>query len=66
MTNNSASVVAYVPWFVQVRKLNLYKDGDTTHYNQTLVDVTLDRCWTQVLQQADYEHRKLDVDKFNR
>jgi len=53
-------------WFVQVRRLNLYKDGDTTHYNQTLADVTLDRCWTQLIKQADYEHRKFDVDKFNR
>ncbi|KAK4037119.1 hypothetical protein OUZ56_029159 [Daphnia magna] len=31
-----------------VRSLNLYREGDETHYNQRLEYCTLDRCWNKV------------------
>lgn len=46
--------------------MNLYKEGDRTHYNQELVHCTLQRCWTQCLKDADYQRRLKEVEAFNR
>ena len=54
----------YVNW--QVREVNFYKEGDVSPYRQTITNVTLERCWSQVLQQSDFERRKEGVEHFNR
>jgi len=46
--------------------MNFYKDGDVSPFKQTLMNVTVDRCWSQLLQQSDFEHRRAAVDQFNR
>lgn len=51
---------------IDVCKLNLYKDGDLTHYNQKMENCTLHRCWDQCLMQSDFKNRKKEVEKFNR
>ncbi|XP_078465987.1 xanthine dehydrogenase/oxidase [Lampetra fluviatilis] len=50
----------------EVRQVNMYTDGDLTHFNQPLTDFTLDRCWDECLQQANYTQRCVDVEDFNR
>ncbi|XP_053315311.1 xanthine dehydrogenase/oxidase [Spea bombifrons] len=49
-----------------VRKLNLYKEGDLTHFNQRLEQFTLPRCWDECLRNANYHKRRLSVEEFNR
>ena len=51
---------------VKVREMNFYKDGDVSPFKQTLTDVTVHRCWSQLLQQSNFEHRRVAVDEFNR
>ena len=51
---------------VEVREVNMYREGDLTHYNQPVTGNTLDRCWSEVLKQSNYEGRRHDVDEFNR
>lgn len=50
----------------EVRKLNLYHEGDLTHFNQKLEEFTLRRCWEECLMNSDYYHRRKIIDEFNR
>ncbi|XP_054265328.1 xanthine dehydrogenase-like [Macrosteles quadrilineatus] len=50
----------------QICSLNLYKEGDRTHYTQELKYCTLDRCWSEVVNDSDYNRRKAEVEKFNK
>lgn len=49
----------------QVREKNLYKEGDTTHFRQALEGVTLGRCWSQVLEQSQYQQRLELIKQYN-
>ncbi|XP_021921362.1 xanthine dehydrogenase isoform X2 [Zootermopsis nevadensis] len=51
---------------LEISSMNLYKEGDTTHYNQPLEHCTVRRCWDECLERADYNSRKMKVDEFNR
>nr|WGH49440.1 xanthine dehydrogenase [Tupaia chinensis] len=50
----------------EVRRKNLYKEGDLTHFNQRLEGFTLPRCWDECLASSQYHTRKSEVDKFNK
>ncbi|XP_063040378.1 xanthine dehydrogenase/oxidase [Engraulis encrasicolus] len=50
----------------EVRRLNLYKQGDLTPFNQCLQQFTIDRCWQDCLEISNYHQRKAAVDDFNR
>uniref|UniRef100_A0A8D0ART5 Xanthine dehydrogenase n=1 Tax=Sander lucioperca TaxID=283035 RepID=A0A8D0ART5_SANLU len=45
----------------EVRRLNLYVEGESTPYNQILDQLTLDRCWDQCLQRSGYQQRPRDA-----
>ncbi|XP_012285983.1 xanthine dehydrogenase [Orussus abietinus] len=50
----------------KVSELNLYKEGDLTHYNQKLEHCTLERCWKQCLVSSNYEERLANIRRFNK
>uniref|UniRef100_A0A803TZB0 Xanthine dehydrogenase n=1 Tax=Anolis carolinensis TaxID=28377 RepID=A0A803TZB0_ANOCA len=50
----------------EVRKLNLYHEGDLTHFNQKLEGFTLRRCWEECIKNSDYHARRKFIDEFNR
>uniref|UniRef100_A0A8B9QN24 Xanthine dehydrogenase/oxidase n=1 Tax=Apteryx owenii TaxID=8824 RepID=A0A8B9QN24_APTOW len=50
----------------EVRKLNLYSEGDLTHFNQKLEGFTLRRCWDECLSSSSYHARKKQIEEFNR
>ncbi|KAG8443857.1 hypothetical protein GDO86_009156 [Hymenochirus boettgeri] len=50
----------------QVRQLNLYSEGDLTHFNQKLEGCTVRRCWEECMKQANYQERKISIEEFNR
>ncbi|XP_015600760.1 xanthine dehydrogenase [Cephus cinctus] len=50
----------------KVSELNLYKEGDVTHYNQILTHCTLNRCWKECLAMANYEARMETIREYNR
>ncbi|XP_076172915.1 xanthine dehydrogenase rosy isoform X2 [Ptiloglossa arizonensis] len=52
--------------FVKVSELNLYKEGDTTHYNQQLINCTIRRCWDECLLASNYTERLAKIQKHNR
>ncbi|XP_077270195.1 xanthine dehydrogenase rosy isoform X1 [Temnothorax americanus] len=51
---------------VKLSELNLYKEGDLTHYNQQLANCTLDRCWRECLASSRYNERIVEVQRYNR
>ncbi|NXV76184.1 XDH oxidase, partial [Atlantisia rogersi] len=50
----------------EVRKLNLYNEGDLTHFNQKLEGFTLRRCWDECLSSSSYHARKKEIEDFNK
>ncbi|XP_067010051.2 xanthine dehydrogenase [Anabrus simplex] len=50
----------------EVAFLNLYKEGDTTQYNQPIINCTLQHCWDECLERADYATKKQAAEEFNR
>lgn len=50
----------------KVRRKNMYKEGDRTHFNQKLEGFTLVRCWDECLESSQYHSRKTEIDKFNK
>ncbi|XP_069577315.1 xanthine dehydrogenase/oxidase [Brachyistius frenatus] len=50
----------------EVRRLNLYMEGESTPYNQILDRLTLDRCWDECLSRSEYQQRRAAVDLYNR
>lgn len=49
-----------------VRTLNMYREGDRTHYNQPLEYCTLNRCWTECQSLAMMDERRKEIENFNR
>ncbi|XP_070590412.1 xanthine dehydrogenase/oxidase [Erythrolamprus reginae] len=49
----------------EVRKINLYNEGDITHFDQKLVGFTLKRCWEECLAKSKYHSRRTNIEMFN-
>ncbi|KAK6489636.1 xanthine dehydrogenase/oxidase isoform X1 [Huso huso] len=50
----------------QVRKINMYKQGDVTPYTQKLEQFTTDKCWEECLVKSSYHQRRKQIEEFNR
>ncbi|CAG8498876.1 3654_t:CDS:10 [Ambispora gerdemannii] len=48
-----------------LREINLYKEGQKTHYNQLLTDWHLPQLYQQLKQTSDFEKRRHQVDSYN-
>lgn len=51
---------------LEVAALNMLRDGHAMMYPHVVQDSTVRRCWDQMLEQAQYRQRLLDVQQFNR
>ncbi|KAH8273086.1 hypothetical protein KR018_000235, partial [Drosophila ironensis] len=51
---------------VDIMRLNFYKPGDTTHYNQEIEAFTIERCLNECIEQSHYNEKKEEVDRHNR
>lgn len=51
---------------LELSALNMYKEGDLTHYNQKLEYCTLEKCWSECLQSSNYHQRQKQLQNFNR
>lgn len=50
----------------EVARLNLYQEGQTTHFHQVLSHCTLVKCWDECIIKSDYAQRKKHVEEYNR
>lgn len=48
-----------------LRQRNLYKNTDTTHYNQPTINTNLHKLWDQCMESSDYEARLKEAESFN-
>jgi xanthine dehydrogenase/oxidase len=48
-----------------VRELNLYREGDRTHYRQELTNCNIRRMWNEVMESSQYEEQRTQVQEFN-
>ncbi|KAL7297372.1 hypothetical protein TKK_0009757 [Trichogramma kaykai] len=51
---------------IQLTELNLYQEGDITHYNQKLVNCTMKRCWDECLAFSNYKERLEEIKIYNK
>nr|AAA29022.1 xanthine dehydrogenase (Xdh) [Drosophila pseudoobscura] len=51
---------------LDVMRLNFYKTGDITHYNQKLEHFPIERCLDDCLAQSRYHEKRTEIAKFNR
>jgi xanthine dehydrogenase/oxidase len=49
----------------ELRQVNMYKDGDITHFNQKLEDFFVPTMWDQVMQESAYAQRRKEIEEFN-
>lgn len=64
MINDIADYLGKDP--ADISKINFYKEGDLTYYNQQIQNCTLEQCWKECLQMADYWNKRLDILEFNK
>ncbi|CAF2520096.1 unnamed protein product [Rotaria sp. Silwood2] len=65
------SIVEHVAAYLKcdplaIRYLNLFKEGDTTHYGQILDQWNVPRILNELTKSSDFIQRQLDVGEFNR
>lgn len=48
-----------------IKLLNMYQEGDTTHFGQVLEGCQARACWDTVLQSADFLQRRASVQQYN-
>lgn len=51
--------------YVDLIELNMYREGDTTHYNQLIEGCNVGKCWKELMQSSDFYRRREAVDNFN-
>jgi xanthine dehydrogenase/oxidase len=49
----------------ELRQVNMYKDGDITHFNQKLEDFFVPTMWDQVMRESEYAQRRKAIEEFN-
>ncbi|KAI8927171.1 molybdopterin binding aldehyde oxidase/xanthine dehydrogenase [Entophlyctis helioformis] len=48
-----------------IRRMNLYTNGEMTHFNTPIEDVYLERAWQEIVASSDFENRKRAVKAYN-
>lgn len=51
---------------LQVRMMNLYKQGDYTPFKQCLDQFTIHRCWEECMTISDFHQWKAKVEQYNK
>lgn len=52
--------------YVELAELNMYREGDKTHYNEPIVNCNVRKCWEEVIQSSNYKERRAEIDQFNK
>ncbi|KPI92786.1 Xanthine dehydrogenase [Papilio xuthus] len=52
--------------YEEIVNLNMYQEGDRTHFNQALTYCTLSKCWKECIESSNYYERKAAIEEFNR
>ena len=50
---------------IELRELNMYREGDATPYDMVLSNCTIRECWAQLKETSSFTARRAAVDQFN-
>ena len=50
----------------KVRRINLIKEAQLTHYNQSVLNCSMTRCWDDCINKSDYLSGRQRVEDFNK
>jgi xanthine dehydrogenase/oxidase len=50
----------------EIRRLNLYQNGESTHFDMPLESVFLDRAWNELKESSNFVIRKATVEEYNK
>ncbi|KYQ89070.1 xanthine dehydrogenase [Tieghemostelium lacteum] len=50
----------------EIREINFYKEHDITHYKQEITNCQLQRVWSEIQIQSQYQERLAGIDQFNK
>ncbi|XP_019526140.3 xanthine dehydrogenase [Aedes albopictus] len=51
--------------YVELAELNMYQEGDKTHYNELIENCNVRRCWQEMIASSDFKDRRSKVEEFN-
>ncbi|XP_037955545.1 xanthine dehydrogenase-like [Teleopsis dalmanni] len=51
---------------LDIMRMNFYKSGDITHYNQKLENFPIQRCFDECLKQANFYMKRKEIEDFNK
>jgi xanthine dehydrogenase/oxidase len=50
----------------ELRKINLYAEGELTHFDQPVLNNPLERMYAQIMDSAEVEAREAAIEEFNK
>ncbi|XP_076807856.1 xanthine dehydrogenase/oxidase-like [Clavelina lepadiformis] len=50
----------------KIRAMNMYEEGDLTHFAQKLDNFFVRRCWQECMQRANFDKRKAEIKTYNK
>ncbi|EAT37368.1 AAEL010630-PA [Aedes aegypti] len=51
--------------YVELAELNMYQEGDKTHYNELIENCNVRRCWQEMIVSSDFKDRRVMIERFN-
>lgn len=52
--------------YVELAELNMYQEGDKTHYNEQIENCNVRRCWQEMIDSSNFKDRRSEVEEFNK
>jgi xanthine dehydrogenase/oxidase len=51
--------------YLDIMRINLYNENDKTHYNQTISECNIRRCFEEVIESSNLIRRRQEINEFN-
>ncbi|XP_065093510.1 xanthine dehydrogenase-like [Ochlerotatus camptorhynchus] len=52
--------------YAELAELNMYQEGDKTHYNEPIENCNVRRCWQEMMESSNFKDRRSEVEDFNK
>lgn len=52
--------------YIELAELNMYQQGDKTHYNMEIENCNVRRCWEEVFKSSQFLSRRTEIENFNK
>ncbi|XP_055644800.1 xanthine dehydrogenase isoform X2 [Toxorhynchites rutilus septentrionalis] len=52
--------------YEELAELNMYQEGDKTHYNEPIENCNVRKCWQEVVKSSKFQERRAEIEQFNK